>query len=98
MWGRCSLEAAASLLLELLRASWISGAADDLSAFLLAAHLACLLLLILRFLGGTEERGAGDEPRVAMVDTSFLRLSLGMETWELRECKVARQGGGGAGS
>ena len=48
------------------RASWVIGAADDFSAFLLAARLACLLLLILRFLGGTEERGAGDEPRVAM--------------------------------
>ena len=79
--------------------SWVSGAADELSAFLLAARLACLLLLILRFLGGTEERGAGDEPRVAMADTSlFLRLSLGMETWELRECKVVPRGGGSAGS
>ena len=86
-----------SPLLELLRASWVSGAADEISAFLLAARLACLLL-ILRFLGRTEERGAGDEPRVAMKDTSFLRLSLGMETCELRECKVARRGGGSAGS
>ena len=39
--------------------------------FLLAARLACLLLLILHFLGGAGERGASDEPRVAMADTSF---------------------------
>ena len=26
-----------------------------------------------------------------MADASFLRLSLGMETWESRECKVARR-------
>ena len=98
MWGCCCLAVAASLLLELLRASWVSGTAEEFSVFLLAARLACLLLLILRFLGATEERGAGNEPRVAMADTSFLRLLLGMETWELRECKVARRGGGGAGS
>ena len=43
-------------------------------------------------------RGASLEQRVAMADTSFLRLSLGMETWESLECKVARRGVGGAGS
>ena len=39
--------------------------------FLLAVRLACLLLLILHFLGGAGERGAAVEPLVAMADTSF---------------------------
>ena len=58
------------------RASWVSGAADEFSPFLLAARLASLLLLVLRFLGGTEERGAGEELCVAMADTSFSLLFL----------------------
>ena len=62
------------------RASWVSGAADESPAFLLAARLACLLLLILCFLGGAEERGAVDELRVAMADTSF-SLFLFLGTW-----------------
>ena len=73
--------------------------------FLLAARLACLLLLILHFLGGAGERGAADAPRVAMADTSFslfLRsgtclgyerrelLGLGaLETETLELCKEA---------
>ena len=60
------------------RASWVSGAADECAEFLLAARLASLLLLDLRFLGGIEEEGAGGELRVAMADTSFsLVLFLG---------------------
>ena len=39
--------------------------------FLLAARLACLLLLVLHFLGGAGERGAAGEPLVAMADASF---------------------------
>ena len=39
--------------------------------FLMAVRLACLLLLILHFLGGAGERGAAGEPCVAMADTSF---------------------------
>ena len=47
--------------------------------FLLAARLVCLLLLILRLLGGAGERGAADEPLVAMADTSFsLFVCLGI--------------------
>ena len=59
-------------------ASWVSGAADECAEFLLAARLASLLLLDLRFLGGIEEEGAGGELHVAMADTSFsLVLFLG---------------------
>ena len=75
------------------RASWVSGTADELSAFLLAARLACLLLLILRFLGGAEERGAGDGLRVAMADILFsLSLRLGI-CWE---CECTESSGWGA--
>ena len=52
------------------RASGVSGAAEMVPEFLLAARLACLLL-IPHFLGGAGERGASDEPRVAMADTLF---------------------------
>ena len=38
------------------------GSVEIIPAFLLAVRLACLLLLILRFLGGIEEGGAGNEP------------------------------------
>ena len=58
-------------------ASWVSGAADEFSFFLLVARLASLLLLVLLFLGGAEERGAGEELRIAMADTSFSLLFLG---------------------
>ena len=65
MWGRCPLAVCGSLLHDLLRSDWPSahpGAVEIIPAFLLAARLACLLLLILCFLGGTEEGGAGNEP------------------------------------
>ena len=56
--------------------------------FLLATHLACLLLLILHFLGGAGERGAAGEPRVAMADTSFsLFLRLGT-CWEYERTEL----------
>ena len=69
-------------------ASGVSGAAGTSPEFLLAARLACLLLLILRLLGGAGERGAADEPLVAMADTSFslfvcLGTCLGYEHTEL---------------
>ena len=70
------------------RASGVSGATETSPEFLLAARLACLLLLILRLLGGAGERGAADEPRVAMADTLFslfvcLGTCLGYERTEL---------------
>ena len=62
--------------------------AETFLEFLLAARLACLLLLILRLLGGAGERGAADEPRIVMADTSSLfsvclGTCLGYECTEL---------------
>ena len=56
-------------------------------AFLLAARWACLLLLILHFLGGAGERGTAGGPRVAMADILFsLTLRLGTRwEWECTE-------------
>ena len=77
MWGRCPLAVAGSLLYDLLCADWHSahpgslGATGMVPEFLLATCLACLLLLILHFLGGAGERGASEEQRVAMPDTLF---------------------------
>ena len=67
---------AGSLLLDLLRADWPSahpGSLGQQKWFLnfYWLRLAFLILLILHFLGGAGERGAADEPRVAMADTSF---------------------------
>ena len=72
--------------------------------FLLAARLACLLLLILHFLGGAGERGASEEPRVAMADISFSlflrsgtclgcerRESLGMGTLGTETLELSRE-------
>ena len=44
------------------------------------------------FFGGTEERGAGNEPRVAMADTSFLRLLLEWRHWNYGNAKWRGEG------
>ena len=56
------------------RSSGVTGAAELAAAFLLTALRACLLLLLWHFLGRDGVRGAPDEPRVAMADTSFSLL------------------------
>ena len=64
-------------------------AAELAPEFLLAACRACLLLLLLHFLGRAGEKGAPEELRVAMADTSFslflcVDTGLGCERVESR--------------
>ena len=52
------------------------------SEFLLAARWACLLLLILHFLGGAGERGTASGLRVAVADILFSLFLRGEPRWE----------------
>ena len=60
--------------------------------FLLAARLACLLLLILHFLGGAGERGATGGPRVAMADILFSLFLRSGICWEYECTKLSGWG------
>ena len=88
MWGRCPLAVAGSLLHDLLHAEWPSahpgspGAVELAAEFLFAALRACLLLLLRHFLGRVGERGAPEEPRVAMADASFSLVLRTYSHWK----------------